>query len=205
MLEHACDARAASGPALRLDEVVSSRSAGVLARPATIEPLAPARYKVEFTASAELKQKLERLQALMRSSIPDGDLGEIIGAAVTEKLERLETRRFGRTKAPSKDLASTDVMPSSRQVPAAVRRAVDERDEGRCRYVDEHGRRCTGRAWLEFHHRHPFALGGDHSPGNVVILCRTHNRYLAEADFGCKAVGAHRRSAAAISLRPFER
>jgi hypothetical protein len=30
-----------------------------------VEPLAPTRYKVRFTASTELRDKLERLQALM--------------------------------------------------------------------------------------------------------------------------------------------
>jgi len=59
-----------------------------------IKPTAPARYKVEFTASAELRDKLERLKALMRSSVPDGDLAAIIDEAVTEKLERLETVRY---------------------------------------------------------------------------------------------------------------
>ena len=43
-----------------------------------VEPLAPARYKVQFTASAELKDKLERLQELMRSQVPSGDLAEVI-------------------------------------------------------------------------------------------------------------------------------
>lgn len=176
-----------AGVSLRLDEVLSCRSAKAV-RPGTIEPLAPARYKVQFTASAALKEKLERLQALMRSSVPDVDLAKIIDAAVTEKLERLEARRFGRTSSPRKDLAGTDTRPSSRKVPAAVRRAVHERDEGRCRFVDEQGRRCTARARLELHHRHPFALGGDHSPGNVATLCRVHNRYLAEVDFGRKAI-----------------
>ena len=105
-----------------------------------IEPLSPARYKVQFTASAELREKLERLQALMRSSIPDGDLAAVIEVAVSEKLDRLESRRFGRTKAPRMTLADTDVRAASRHVPAAVRRAVHERDEGRCHYVDQQGR-----------------------------------------------------------------
>jgi hypothetical protein len=60
------------------------------ARHASIEPLSPARYKVQFTASAGLREKLERLQALMRSSVPDGDLAAIVEAAVMEKLQRLE-------------------------------------------------------------------------------------------------------------------
>ena len=69
-----------------------------------VEPLAPARYKVQFTASAELHDKLERLRALMRSSVPDGDLAAIIEQAVAEKLKRLESRRFGRAKIPRKAL-----------------------------------------------------------------------------------------------------
>jgi len=162
--------------------------------PATIQPLAPARYKVQFTASAELRDKLDRLRALMRSAVPDGDLAVIIDAAVTEKLERLEARRFGRTKAPRKRLSAAQTPPSSRHVPAAVRRAVHERDGGQCRYVDEQGRRCTAREALEFHHRHPFAFGGHHTPDGLALLCRTHNGLLAEIDFGREAVAKHRRS-----------
>ncbi len=80
-------------------------------RPAVIEPLAPARYKVQFTASAELRDKLERLRALMRSSVPDGDLAAIVEQAVTEKLQRLEARRFARTQAPRKTLSQSRDLP----------------------------------------------------------------------------------------------
>jgi hypothetical protein len=149
---------------------------------------------VQFTASAALRDKLERLQELMRSSIPDGDLAAIIEAAVTEKLERLVARRFGRTSTPRKSVSTSDTTPRTRHVPAAVRRAVAVRDEGRCRYVDAEGHRCTARARLEWHHRWPWAAGGDHSPSNLSMLCPVHNRYLAEIDFGREAVGRHRRS-----------
>jgi hypothetical protein len=146
------------------------------ARPAVVEPLAPTRYQVRFTASAELREKLERLQALMRSSVPDGDLGRIIDIAVTEKLQRLEAKRFGRTKAPRRDLAQSDTAPASRHIPAAVRRVVYERDGGRCAYRDKDGRRCAQRHDLEFHHKHPFARGGDHSPANLTLMCRSTTR-----------------------------
>ena len=159
-----------------------------------VEPLSPGRYRIQFTAGADLRDKLERLQALMRSSVPDGDLAAIIEEAVTEKLERLEARRFARTKAPRKGLLESAVTPSSRRIPAAVRRAVHERDGGRCRYVDDQGRRCTARGGLEFHHRHPFALGGDHSPANVSLLCRASATALADVDYGRKAVARHRGS-----------
>ncbi len=198
------------------------------AKPAAVEPLAPARYKVQFTASAALHDKLERLRALLRSSVPDGDLAAIIEEAVTEKLERLESRRFGQTKTPRKALpvrltslsergpspAAGDGLPSAgtgspptrssspptRHIPAAVRRAVYERDGGRCRYVDGQDRRCTARGALEFHHRFPFGHGGDHSVENVSLACRAHNGYLAEVDYGRNAMARRRRSRA----RPLE-
>ncbi len=153
-------------------------------RPALVEPLAPSRYQVRFTASAELREKLERLQALMRSSVPDGDLGRIIDIAVSEKLQRIEAKRFGHTQTPRSVRADTTSSTSSRHIPAAVRRLVYERDGGRCAYRDKYGLRCARRHGLEFHHKHPFACGGDHSPANLTLMCRAHNSLLAEQDYG---------------------
>lgn len=159
-----------------------------------VEPLAPARFKVQFTADAGLRDKLERLQGLMRSSVPDGDLGKIIEQAVTEKLERLEARRLGKTHRPRKTLAETDTTPASRHVPAPVRRAVWARDGGRCAFVDEEGSRCPARDRLEFHHHgKPYARGGDHSPENVRLMCRTHNALMAEGDYGRTKMECYRR------------
>ena len=163
---------------------------------ASIEPLAPGRYKVQFTASAELRDKLDRLR---RSCAP---------RCPTATWRRSSTRPSPRSssgskpgdsagRTPRKGPSAAETPPSSRHVPAAVRRTVYERDGGRCRYVDEQGRRCTAREGLEFHHRHPFALGGHHSPEGMALLCRTHNRLLAEIDFGREAVAKHRRSEAA--------
>ena len=121
------------------------------------------------------------------------DLAAVIEQAVTEKLERLETRRFARTGAPRKSLAETDPSPSSRHIPAAVRRAVIERDGNRCRYTDERGRRCPERNRLQFHHRHPFGLGGDHGIDNIRLMCRAHNAYLAACDYGREVMARKRR------------
>ncbi len=169
-----------------------------LVAPALVEPLSPARYKVQFTAGAALYGKLERLRALLRHEVPDGDLGRIIETAVTEKLERLEARRFGRTKAPRK--ASMRPDPSPRHIPAAVRRAVHRRDGGRCRFVNVEGRRCRERHRLEYHHRHPFALGGGSEIENMCLMCPAHNRLMAEIDYGRKAMSRH--DSARRRLRP---
>ena len=126
--------------------------------------------------------------------MPDGDLAAIVEDAVTEKLERLEARRFGRTKAPRKGLSETSTKPTSRHIPAAVRRAVHDRDGDQCRFVDGQGRRCTARGGLEFHHRHPFRMGGDHSPEGIALLCRAHNHLMAEVDYGRAIMKRHRRA-----------
>ena len=191
--------RAACGPELRLGGAGAVAPSSP-ARPAWVAPLAPGRYKVQFPASAELRDKLERLRDLMRSSVPDGDLGAILEQAVTEELQRLEARRFARTQAPRKTLSQSETSPTTRQIPAAVKRAVYERDGGRCRYEDEQGRRCTARRGLEFHHRRPFGHGGDHSVANISLACKCHNRHLAEVDYGREAIARHRRS----GTRPLE-
>ena len=167
-----------------------------------MEPLSPARYKIQFTASVELHDKLERLRVLMRSSSsagPDSDLAAIIEEAVTEKLERLEAKRFAKTKAPRKSLEQTDTSPSSRYIPAPVKRAVRERDGDQCAFVNEHGRRCKAREGLELHHKQPYGRGGDHDPDNIQIMCRVHNGYLAEQDYGKEVMERYRRSGSQVS------
>lgn len=161
-------------------------------RPALVEPLAPARYRVEFTASGALRDKLDRLLGLMRCADRDVELADVIDAAVSEKLERLLAQRFATTSRARKELAEADTTPSSRHVPAPVRRAVYEREGGQCGYVDAQGRRCPERGNLEYHHRHPYAHGGDHSVRNLSLLCTSHNRLLAEHDYGATVLARRR-------------
>ena len=137
--------------------------------PRAFQPLSPARYKVQFTAGAELREKLERLRVLLRSEVPDGDIGAVVEKAVDVMLERIEARRFGRTCSPRKKAPPSE--PSSRHIPAEVRRVVHRRDGGQCRFVDEEGRRCPERHRLEYHHRHPFAMGGGKEPENICLMC----------------------------------
>jgi hypothetical protein len=167
-----------------------------VARPALVEPLAAERYLVKFTASASLRDKLERLQTLMRDGNPGVDIAAVVEAAVTEKLERLEARRFAQVKSPRKTLAETNTSASSRYSPAAVRRAVYQRDGGRCRYVDPRGRRCSERNNLEFHHHlESFGRGGDHRPEGLRLMCVSHNALLAEREYGEAKMARYRKPA----------
>ena len=118
---------------------------------------------------------------------------------VTEKIEKLESKRHGMTKNPKKDLEETDTSASTRTIPAPIRRAVYERDQGRCRFRDAAGRRCTETEWLELHHVQAYGRGGDHRPENIELRCRTYDRYEAERDYGKQVVARYRNSTGRVS------
>src|SRR5262249_51709209 len=83
-----------------------------------IAPLAPARHKVQFTASDELRQKLERAADLMRHANVNGDLAVVVERAVDLLIEKLEKTRLGKTTRPKPPSEDTE------GVSAATRRAV---------------------------------------------------------------------------------
>ncbi len=167
-------------------------------RAPVVTPLSPARYKIQFTARSELRDKLERLQALLRH-----DLATCIEAAVTEKLGRIEAKRFGLTKNPRRTLDETDTLPYSRYLPAAVRRSVRERDGDQCAFRLQNGDRCPERRSLEFHHRDPYGRGGNHHPDNLSLMCRAHNAYGAELDYGKEHMEKHRRRGLSAGPSPY--
>ena len=72
----------------------------------------------------------------------------------------------------------------SRHIAAGVKRAVWLRDGGRCAFTGRAGRRCGERAFLEFHHLDPYALGGEATVDGIALRCRAHNQYEATLYFG---------------------
>jgi hypothetical protein len=151
------------------------------ARPAAVAPLAPERYKVQFTASAETYAKLRLAQDLLRHQIPDGDLGKVVDRALTALVRDLAKKKFAATGRPR---GSRGAAPGSRHIPVEVERVVWLRDGGRCAFVSRDGRRCTERGFLEFHHVTPYAAGGASTAANIQLRCRAHNGYEAELYFG---------------------
>lgn len=149
-----------------------------------VQPLAPERYKLQVTLSADAHASLRRVQDLMRHQVPDGDLGAIVERAIAVLLEQLQRSKIAATSRPRAAAASQS---ASRHVPAAVRREVWARDQGRCAFVGEKGR-CTETGFLEYHHREPFARGGATTLENLELRCRSHNSYEATLIFGERRV-----------------
>ncbi len=168
------------------EEAAAAPRTTVTARRPIVAPLAPERYRVQFTIGKAAERKLRRLQELLKREIPDGDPAVIFDRALTVLLEKVESRKHGVT---ARARTPKPVVPvpaaRSRHMPAAVRRDVVRRDAERCAFVAVDGRRCTERAFIEYHHaRTPYAHGGEETAENIALHCRTHNAYEGRRIFG---------------------
>ncbi len=160
--------------------------------PAVVAPIAPERFKVQFTASRSLYDKLCQAQALLRHQVPDGDLADVCERAVDLLLDDLVKKKFGKGKRCKKSRAQQ--RPGSRHIPASVRRQVAERDGGRCTFVDSEGVRCGEMGFIEFHHHgRPFGKGGAHTAENITLFCRGHNGHAAVRDYGAAHIDRRQR------------
>jgi 5-methylcytosine-specific restriction endonuclease McrA len=149
-------------------------------KPSIVKPLDAERYRVQFTVTRDTFDKLRRVQDLMRHTCADGDLAVVFDRALTKLLEHVERTTLARVSRPRRPQGAPA---GSRHIPAAVRRAVWTRDEGRCAFVGARGR-CTERGFLEFHHVVPFADGGAATVENIQLACRAHNQYESDQWFG---------------------
>jgi hypothetical protein len=145
-----------------------------------VKPLAPERFKVQFTVGRDTYEKLRQTQDLLRHSIPDGDPAAIFDRALTLLLTELCRKKLAATERPRR---GRTMKPGSRHIPAEVKRAVWRRDGGRCTFRDERGRQCDATGFLEFHHVVPYAKGGPATTENVVLRCKVHNLYDAARQF----------------------
>jgi 5-methylcytosine-specific restriction endonuclease McrA len=186
-------------------EVARVRASAAAAGPQLV-PLSQTRHKVQFTASDELRSKIERAQDLMRHANADGDLAIVVERAMDLLLEKLEKQRHEKTSRPrlgktsrprqspedgdpasvsrARRLASVSHVTRCASVSRATRRAVFERDGERCTFTDAEGHRCPATTWLELDHVTARARGGTSELGNLRVLCRAHNRLYAEKTFG---------------------
>jgi hypothetical protein len=73
---------------------------------------------------------------------------------------------------------SLDVGRKTRAIPPSMRRALRERDDGRCRFPG-----CENRRWVDAHHILHWAQGGKTNLENLILLCGHHHRLVHEGGF----------------------
>jgi hypothetical protein len=144
-----------------------------VAKQSKVTPLAPERYKLQLTMTAETYVKLRKAQDLLRHAVPSGDPALILDRALTLLIADAERRKLGACARPRKARAAPS---RSRHIPAGIRREVWRRDGGQCAFVGAQGR-CTATAFLEYHHVVPYAKGGESTVDNISLRCRQHNAH----------------------------
>ncbi|MEO5989490.1 MAG: hypothetical protein ABIU54_13345 [Candidatus Eisenbacteria bacterium] len=145
-----------------------------------IAPRSPGRFALQITVNQETHEQLRYAQALLRHSLPSGDVAEVLKRALDSLVRELEQQKFA--KCARSRLGSSEA--NGRFVPAEIRRTVSQRDGGQCTFVSDGGKRCDANTWLEFDHVKAVARGGETTTENLRLRCRAHDQYEAERMFG---------------------
>ena len=166
---------------------------------------------MHVTVSRRFLQKLEAAQAALSHSHPGAGMEEILEAGLDLLLAR-DAKRKGLVKKPRREpRPSTDPG----YVPAHVRRAVWERDGGKCQWPLASGGVCGSTRRVELDHVDPRALGGQATVERCRLLCDVHNDFAAREVYGdewmdrftrdpraCKPTGPGRRHARGPDAAP---
>ena len=128
----------------------------------------------------------------MSHGIPSGEMALVFKEALKIAVAERARRKFAATDHPGPSRGSAN----QRHIPATVKRAVCERDQGRCAFVNKTGKRCGSRSMLQFDHIEPVARGGASTVENLRLLCRLcrvrHKRHYAASGFMPRSRRGHR-------------
>ncbi len=163
-----------------------------------IEPLTAEIRRVHFNVGKRVVQKLAAARDGLSHAIPGATMEQVLEAALDLLLEK-QARARGQVKKPRTTLATTAAArpkahvvdatepataepptpapPPPRRtgprepIPAAVRRAVWARDDGRCSWPLDGGGCCGSTHRLELDHLIPWAEWGPSTVENLRVVC----------------------------------
>jgi hypothetical protein len=149
--------------------------------PEVVRPLTPDLRRLNVTVSAEFMAELEQVRAALSHQSPDGNFEQVVREPFKLVLER-DRKRKALTDRPR--LSPETPGANNRYVPAAVKRAVWERDQKCCTWPMGDGQLCGSTHRLEFDHDLEVALGGTPVADNIRLPCKSHNLMKAEQHLG---------------------
>ncbi len=182
-----------------------------------VEPLTADLRRLHVTVTKLFLEKLSAARDGLSHAIPGATTEQVLDAALDLLLEK-QVRARGLVKrprmvapvaspastptpTPTSTPASAIVRPKTpmeplhrrpgprKKVPADVRRAVWERDQGRCVWPLDSGGVCGSTHQVEVDHSAvPWARGGQATLANLRLLCHPHNKLAAKLAFGARCV-----------------
>ena len=147
---------------------------------ASFVPLTPDLQRLHMTVSRQFIDKLEAARKGQGHAQPGASAEKVIEAALDLLLAQQAMRR-GEVKKPQKNPRPAK---NASHIPAAVRREVWSRDEGKCQWPIDSGGICGSTTRLEIDHVVPRARGGPSTVDNSRLACKFHNQLAARQVYG---------------------
>jgi 5-methylcytosine-specific restriction endonuclease McrA len=151
-----------------------------------VEPLTADLRRLHVTVSKRFTQKLDAARDALSHSHPGADVETILEAGLDLLIERAAKRK-GLVKRPrpvAVTAAGAVDSVNPRHVPAAVRREVLLRDEGKCQWPLADGGICGSTHRVELDHIVPVGRGGRSTASQMRTLCKSHNDLAAREVYG---------------------
>jgi len=143
------------------------------------EPITSDLRRLHMTVSKQFLDKLEAARKGQGHAQPGASAEKVLEAALDLLLEK-QARRRAEVKQPQKN-----PRPSNpNHIPAAVRRAVWARDDGKCQWSVDSGGICGSTLRLEIDHVVPRGRGGPSTIDNCRLTCAMHNQLAARQVYG---------------------
>ena len=180
-----------------------ARSAAFLAA-TTVEPLDGERARIHMTVSRDFLAKLDAARDALSHSHPGASRDQIIEAGLDLILERTAKRRGlvknPRKKAPAaaepsapRERTAVPAKDPGRYVAADVRRAIWERDQGKCQWPVDGGGICGSQLRAELDHIHLKCRGAKPIASELRVLCDLHNQLAARLALGDQVMDRYTR------------
>jgi len=181
-------------------------------RRATVRPTSSQEYSARLPVSREWVQKLELAKKLGSHVVPTGDPVAILELALDLFIEKYGKRRGAITPKPRAKKAAPEVAatpakpaeaekepPKKERFTAGDKRALWDRDGGRCVWPVDTGGVCGSEWQLEFDHVEAVAKGGATDVSSARQLCRKHNDQHARETFGEAFMEAKKRASRVVT------
>ena len=144
--------------------------------------------ELKLVIPTEVEERLSKLKNLLSHKMPNATTAEILDYLTKLGLETLDPEKKPikpQRNATAAALSKNDSR--SRYIPETTKRALWQRAQGQCEFVDPiTKRRCSSQYKLETEHHIPFSLGGTNNLTNLKLYCSSHNKWAAIKVFGEK-------------------
>jgi hypothetical protein len=148
-----------------------------------VEPLTASERRVHLTVSPAFLEKLEEARLALSHTRPGATVEDVLSAGLDLILDR-DRKRKGLVANPRPAPADTPAEPGASYIPAAVRREVWQRDQGRCQWKLDSGGICGSRLRVELDHVNLKCRGARPVASELRLLCRSHNDLAAREALG---------------------